>query len=122
MLILWRGKFFIKGSLTSNVIEGHIGSLLFLKINFFLNIFFKNLSKNDKQWLTFPNLPLFMIPKYSVGDRKIDRAERHDFWSQFLLIYSPFLIFSLGGKRQGEKNNQGRGKKACLSARSGKSV
>ena len=49
----------------------------------------------------------------------IDRAERHDFWSRFL----PFILlfFSrvfLGGKRKGEKNNQSRGQKLCLSARS----
>ena len=44
------------------------------------------------------------------------RADRHDFLSQFLLIHSPFHLHSfLGGKRKGEKNNQSRGQKSCLS-------
>ena len=48
-----------------------------------------------------------------------DRAERHDFGSRFLLfILLYFFLIFLGGKRKGGKNNQIRGKKTCLSARS----
>ena len=48
-----------------------------------------------------------------------DRAERNDFWSRlllfiFLFFFPPFLV----GKSKGEKNNQSRGQKPCLSARS----
>ena len=39
----------------------------------------------------------------------------HDFCYSF--TFSSTLFF-LGGKRNGEKNNQSRGQKACLSARS----
>ena len=43
-----------------------------------------------------------------------DRAERHVFKSRFTFLPPSFL----GGKRKGEKNNQSRDFKACLSARS----
>ena len=45
-----------------------------------------------------------------------DRAERHCFLQR--LCYFIFLFFFplfLGGKRKGEKNNQSRGQKQCLS-------
>ena len=49
----------------------------------------------------------------------IDRAERHDFWSRFLLfILLSFFPLFLGGKRKGENNKQSHGQKSCLSARS----
>ena len=49
----------------------------------------------------------------------IDRAERHDVSSRVLLTHSHFLLPSfLGGKRKGEKINQSRDQKSCLSARS----
>ena len=40
----------------------------------------------------------------------IDRAERHDFWSRFFAIHSPFLLSFIGRKRKGEENNQSRDK------------
>ena len=48
-----------------------------------------------------------------------DRAKTHNLKSRFLLFILLFFpsIF-LGGKRKGEKNNQSRGQKSCLSARS----
>ena len=46
-----------------------------------------------------------------------DQAKRHDFWSRFLLLNSPFL-FPPKKRGKGEKNNQSGGQKACLSARS----
>ena len=46
-----------------------------------------------------------------------DRAERHDFWSRFWLFILLFL-FPPGRKRKGKKENQSRGQKSCLSARS----
>ena len=39
----------------------------------------------------------------------------HEFLLFILLFFFPLL---LGGKRKGEKNNQSRGQKSCLSARS----
>ena len=49
----------------------------------------------------------------------LDRAERHAFWSRFLLFILLFFFpLFWGGKRKGEKNNQSRGQKTCLSARS----
>ena len=49
----------------------------------------------------------------------IDRAERHDFWSRFLVFILLFFVpLFLRGKRKGEKNNQSRGQKPCLSTRS----
>ena len=52
---------------------------------------------------------------------KRDRAERHDFWSRFLLtILLFFFHLFLGGKRKGEKKNQSHGQKACLSVSSKK--
>ena len=44
-------------------------------------------------------------------------AERHDFWSRFLLLHSPFLFpLFLGGKRKGEWNSsKNRNQKAYLS-------
>jgi hypothetical protein len=54
-----------------------------------------------------------------IQGKKWDRAERHDFWSRFLLFILFFLFPPfLGGKRKGEENNQSRGQKSCLSARS----
>ena len=48
-----------------------------------------------------------------------DRAERHAFWSQFLLFILLFFFrIFLGGKRKEEKNKQSRGQKPCFSARS----
>ena len=49
-----------------------------------------------------------------------DRAERHDLKSRFLLFILLFSSLFLGGKRKGEKNNQSRDFKSCLSARSWK--
>ena len=47
-----------------------------------------------------------------------DRAERHGLWSRFLLIHSPFLLHSFFRREEKrEKNNQSRGQKSCLSAR-----
>ena len=48
----------------------------------------------------------------------IDRAERHDFWPQFLLFILLFFFLFLEGKIKREKNNQSRDQKSCLSARS----
>ena len=43
----------------------------------------------------------------------------HDFWSWFLLVILFYLFpLFLGGKRKGKENNQSRGQKSCLSARS----
>ena len=55
----------------------------------------------------------FLIDIYKVVFKVIqgqilDRAERNDLKSRFLLyVYSPFLLSSyLEGKRKGERNNQ----------------
>ena len=48
-----------------------------------------------------------------------DRVEKHDFWSRFLLIHSLFLLSSfIRREEKSGKNNQSRGQKSCLSARS----
>ena len=47
-----------------------------------------------------------------------DRAERHDLKSRCLLFITLFFVpLFIGGKRKGEKNNQSRDFKSCLSAR-----
>ena len=53
--------------------------------------------------------------KYKMLSENFDRAERHAFWSRFLLIHSPCLLPSFFRR---ENNNQSRGEKSCLSARS----
>ena len=93
---------------------------------------YKNNSKNDACMYSLrigallPSLGLTIIflvlRNIQVIEIKInDRAERHNFWSQFLLFILLFFFpLFLGGKRKEEKNNQSRDQKSCLYARSDK--
>ena len=77
--------------------------LLLFALNWKRNLFPKELYK----WI-------FYEPK--------DRAERLDIWSQFLLVYSPFLLPSFFRRdEKEEKNNHSRCQKSCLSVWSNQS-
>ena len=60
-------------------------------------------------------------PKHEIGMKFYNhRAKRH-FLTKSLVIHFPFLLPSfIEGKKRGGKNNQNRGKKQCISARSKK--
>ena len=56
---------------------------------------------------------------FSLALQILDRAERYDLKSRFLLlILLFFFLFFLEGKRKGKKKSQSRDFSSCLSARS----
>ena len=67
-----------------------------------------------ENWYKYGTINVLAL-KYKMLSENFDRAERHAFWSRFLLIHSPCLLPSFFRR---ENNNQSRGEKSCLSARS----
>ena len=65
-------------------------------------------------WLLL-NIYIQSYTSYKCMIEQIDMTFAKYFW--YLFSFSSSLLF-LGGKRKGKKNNQSRGQKSCLSARS----
>ena len=82
-----------------------------------MNLFFYLAQHKDHLFSTI--LLLYKVDIKRIKYHHIDRAERHNLKSRFLLfILLLFFSLLLGGVRKRKKNNQSRDFKSCFSARS----